>query len=75
MLRDIRCPVVHLKADTRYGKDGVLYAANTDEDTERVQALISGCQRIDIKSGHDIHAEHPDRFASACERRLEGWIG
>lgn len=60
-------PVVYLKANTRYGKDGVLYAANTDEDAEMVQALISGCERIDIKSGHDIHAEHPDTFVSACE--------
>ena len=72
MLRDIRCPVVYLKANTRYGKDGVLYAANIDEDAERVQALISGCERIDIKSGHDIHAEHPGTFVSACERLLEG---
>lgn len=58
---------IYLKANTRYGKDGILYAANTDEDTERVRALISGCERIDVKSGHDIHAEHPDTFVSACD--------
>jgi hypothetical protein len=34
MLRDIRCPVAYLKANTRYGKDGVLYAANTDEEAK-----------------------------------------
>lgn len=72
IMRDIRCPVAYLKANTRYGKDGVLYAANTDEETERVQALIPGCERIDIKSGHDIHAEHPDTFVSARKRQLEG---
>lgn len=72
MLTDIRCPVVYLKANTRYGMDGVLYAANTDDDAERMQALIPGCERIDIKSGHDIHADHPDTFVLACERLLEG---
>lgn len=70
MLKSIQCPVVYLKANTQYGKDGVLYAANTDEDADKVQGFISNCERIDIKSGHDIHFEHPDVFLSACKELL-----
>ena len=66
MLRKISCPAVYIKANTLYGKDGVLYAANTDDDADRVAGLINGCERINIKSGHDIHFEHPGLFVSAC---------
>lgn len=68
MLKNIKCPVVYLKANTQYGKDGVLYAANTDEDADKVQKLLLNCERINIKSGHDIHFEHPDVFISACQK-------
>lgn len=58
----INCPSVYIKAATQYGKDGVLYAANSDEDAEKVHSLIEGNDMITIKSGHDIHFEHPDEF-------------
>lgn len=58
----VNCPSVYIKAATQYGKDGVLYAANSDEDAEKVHSLIEGNDMITIKSGHDIHFEHPDEF-------------
>lgn len=70
MLAGIACPTIYLKAVTQYGKDGVLYAANTDEDADRVQSLISNSERVDIKSGHDIHFEHPNEFIKACKALL-----
>lgn len=70
ILKGIRCPVIYIKANTQYGKDGVLYAANTDGDGDKVQALIGNCERINIKSGHDIHFEHPEVFLSACKKLL-----
>ncbi len=70
MLKSIRCPVIYLKANTQYGKDGVLYAANSDDDANKVQSLVNSCERTDIKSGHDIHFDHPDVFISACEKLL-----
>ncbi len=70
MLKSIKCPVIYLKANTQYGKDGILYAANTDADADKIQSLISNCERINIKSGHDIHFEHPNVFISACEGLL-----
>lgn len=68
MLRQIECPVVFLKAKTNYGKDGVLYAATSVEDGKRVQQTIPHCETIEIKSGHDIHSEHPDAFIEAVDR-------
>lgn len=68
MLESIACPTVYLKAETRYGKDGVLYAANSDEDAARVESLLAECETVRIKSGHDIHYEHPDAFAGAVDR-------
>ena len=61
-LSQIDCPSVYIKAATQYGKDGVLYAANSDEDAEKVHSLIKGNEMTTIKSGHDIHFEHPDKF-------------
>lgn len=68
LLKQIQCPVVYVKASTAYGDDGVLYAANTDDDAARVQRSIAHCETIEIQSGHDIHVEHPDVFTSAIER-------
>ena len=68
MLKTIQCPTVYLKAETNYGKDGVLYAANTDDDARKVQACLAHCDTITIKSGHDIHYEHPDAFLAALEQ-------
>ncbi len=70
ILKSLTCPVIYLKANTQYGKDGVLYAANTDGDGDKVQALIENCERINIKCGHDIHFERPEVFLSACEKLL-----
>lgn len=71
ILAAIECPTVYLKANTSYGEDGLLYAANSDDDAARVEALIKNCQTIRLDSGHDIHYEHPDAFVEAFDT-LEG---
>lgn len=68
MLARITCPTEYLKAATNYGADGLLYAANSDEDAARVQQLVAECETIVIKSGHDIHYEHPKEFVEAVAR-------
>ncbi len=70
ILLNIKCLTIYLKAKTQYGKDGVVYAANTDEDAHKVLQLIDGCEMLSIKSSHDIHYEHPAFFISACEELL-----
>lgn len=68
MLARITCPTVYLKAATNYGADGLLYAANSDEDAARVQKLVADCETSIVKSGHDIHYEHPREFVDAVAR-------
>ena len=70
-LAKIVCPTIYIKALVQYGKDGVLYAANSDEDAQRVMSLIPNCEMMTIKSGHNIHCEHPDFFVKALNRILE----
>ena len=68
MLSQIKCPTVYVKASTNYGDDGVLYAATTDEDAARIQETIPNCTTTELKSGHDIHVEHPDVFVKAIDQ-------
>lgn len=70
LLARIECPTVYLKAETNYGEDGLLYAANTDEDAARVQEFVSDCETIRIKSGHNVHFEHASDFAAALDKTV-----
>ena len=65
LLASIQAPSVYLKAKTHYGKDGTLFAANTDEDSDRVMRLLPHATRTVINSGHDIHVEQPTAFIEA----------
>lgn len=63
MLQGIQCPCVYIKAKTDYGEDGVLYAANDDEDAKRVLDLVKDCEYVETDtSDHDIHFKYSDRF-------------
>ncbi len=64
----ICCPVVYLKAKTKYGKDGVLWAANSDESSDRVMHLLANAKRVTVRSGHDIHFEKPKYFLKALKK-------
>lgn len=67
LLSRIACPAVYLKAKTNYGEDGVLYAANSDEDAARVQELVANCETVVVESGHDVHYEKPQAFIDAVD--------
>lgn len=68
MLKNIHCPAVYLKAKTKYGKDGVLWAANSDESADRVVNLLANGKRMTVRSGHDIHYEKPKYFLKALNK-------
>jgi hypothetical protein len=53
MLASISCPVIYLKANTVYGKDGVLYVANKDRHNihfERPALFLSACRKLLVSS-------------------------
>lgn len=70
ILKSVDCPTVYLKAKTQYGKDGVLWAANSEKSADKVIDLLKNARRKDVKSGRDIHYEKPRYFLAAI-RMLE----
>lgn len=67
ILKSVECPTVYLKAKTKYGKDGVLWAANSEESADKVMVLLkNGCRKT-VRSGHDIHFEKPRHFLKAMK--------
>ena len=63
ILKGIKCPCIYIKAKTSYGKDGVLYCANDEEDAKKVVELISDCEFITTKSSdHNIHFKYARDF-------------
>lgn len=62
ILAGVQCPTVYLKAMTRRGEDGVLWAANSDEDASKVNGLLKNSHMVTFGTGHDIHMEEPADF-------------
>lgn len=67
ILQAIQCPVVYLKAKTKYGKDGILWAANSEDAADRVMHLLKKGKRKTVRCGHDIHYEKPQYFMKAMK--------
>lgn len=67
ILKAVICPAVYLKAKTKYGKDGILWAANTDEAADKVMKLLPKGRKKVVRSGHDIHYEKPRKFLRAVK--------
>lgn len=65
ILKAVKCPSVYLKAKTKHGKDGVLWAANSEESAAKVMRLLPDARRKEVRSGHDIHYEKPKSFLKA----------
>lgn len=68
ILKSVKCPTVYLKAKTKYGKDGILWAANTDEAADKMMSLFGNAKKIVVRSGHDIHYEKPGYFLQAIKK-------
>ncbi|MDE6627442.1 MAG: alpha/beta hydrolase [Lachnospiraceae bacterium] len=71
ILKNIRCKTVFMKAQTKISEDGILMAALSEEDLERVSELIADCQIVRFDCGHGIHIEKPKEFIE-CVMGLEG---
>lgn len=67
ILKAVKCPAVYLKAKTKYGRDGILWAANTDESADKVMHLLNNGKKKVVRSGHDIHFEKPRHFLKAMK--------
>lgn len=67
ILRRVQCPAIYIKVITRFGKDGVLWAANDDADAARVESLLPNGRTILISNtGHDVKYDDPAAFSKIC---------
>lgn len=62
ILRNIKCKTAFLKAKTNVSDEGVLMAALSEEDLERVSELVADLQIVRFDCGHGIHIEKPKEF-------------
>lgn len=67
-LRRIACPTVLIHTKWTIQEDGVLMAAMSGEDAEKVVSLIPHCELFYIDSGHEAHYEKPTEFLEAAAR-------
>lgn len=61
MLHKIKCKTVFMKAKTEKN-EGILMAALSEEDVERVLSLIDDSTMVRFDCGHGIHMEKPKEF-------------
>ncbi|MFT4296682.1 MAG: alpha/beta hydrolase [Micropruina sp.] len=66
-LAAIGCPTAFLKATTRYDRQGILLAALSDDDLHRVESLLPDNHTIRLRSSHDIHFAHTNRYVQALK--------
>ncbi len=62
LLRSVACPTVFLKARTEYGEDGLLMAALSEEDLQRVARCVKDLTIVRFDCGHGIHMEQSKAF-------------
>lgn len=62
ILENIQCKTLFMKAQTNISEDGILMAALSEDDLERVSRLIVNCQIIRFNCSHGIHIEKQKDF-------------
>lgn len=62
LLSKIKCDTLFMKATTTIGEDGLLQGALSDEDLERVNALVDNMKIVYFHCGHGIHTDKPKQF-------------
>ncbi|MDE6911103.1 MAG: alpha/beta hydrolase [Lachnospiraceae bacterium] len=70
ILRNIKCKTIFMKAQTNINENGILMAALSEDDLEKVSALIFDCKIVRFDCGHGIHIEKPKKFIQ-CLSKLE----
>jgi len=65
LLSQIKCKALFMKANTTIGENGLLQGALSDEDLQKVGALIENLKIQYFDCGHGIHSEKPKQFVKA----------
>lgn len=68
ILKRIKCKTVFMKARTTISENGILMAALSEDDLEKVTELIADCQVVRFDCGHGIHTEKPKEFIECLSK-------
>ncbi len=68
LLKKITCKTVFLKAKTEISEDGILMAALSEDDVNRVAEWMDDCTVVRFDCGHGIHVEKPKEFIQTILR-------
>ena len=64
LLKNIKCKTIFMKAKTNISEDGLLMAALSEEDLEKVAETIDDCKVVRFDCGHGIHIEKSKEFVN-----------
>lgn len=64
----MKCKTIFMKARTNISEDGILMAALSEEDLERVSGLVTDLQIVRFHCGHGIHFEKSREFVKCLEK-------
>lgn len=70
LLKNITCQTIFMKAQTNISENGILMAALSEEDLEKVSGLVADLRIVRFDCGHGIHIERPKEFTE-CLLRLK----
>jgi pimeloyl-ACP methyl ester carboxylesterase len=70
-LKQVKCPMLLLRADAHRHETWGLVGAMDDNDLERVVSLVDDLQWVEISSGHDIHMVQPQRYIDEVTRFVD----
>jgi pimeloyl-ACP methyl ester carboxylesterase len=61
-LKNVKCPMLLLRASAYRHATWGLVGAIDDDDLERIKTLVSNLQVVDFPGGHEIHMIQPTRY-------------
>lgn len=68
LLKGLKCRTVFLKAKTNVGADGLLMAALSEEDLQKIAELVPQLEILRFDCGHGIHMEKPREFVKCLAK-------
>jgi pimeloyl-ACP methyl ester carboxylesterase len=70
-LKQIKCPMLLLRADSYRHETWGLVGAIDDNDLERIVSLVDDLQCVQISGGHEIHIVQPQRYINELTKFVD----
>jgi len=68
LLSDIKIPTIFLHVKDMYSEQGILMAASSNQQADKVVKLIADCKLITVSGNHNIHRFNSQEFIDAVNQ-------